>query len=149
MLRRRPILIIEDSDDDYTFLEICLRNSGVTNRLTRCATGKEIDAFLEEAKSYESLQRPIFVFLDLNFPGAQGIDVLKRLKAHPTLVAIPVVVLTTSSQQRDIDKSYRLGASGFLTKPLDFEKFEEMVKQVAEYWFACVRLPDNVGLPGS
>lgn len=143
MHQRRPLLVIEDNDDDYSFLEICLRNAGVNNRLSRCATGKDIDAFLAAAHTMPALQRPVFVFLDLNLPGTRGSDVLQRLKAHATLGTVPVVILTTSSQPRDIENAYRLGASGFLTKPLDFDKFEQMIRQVAEYWFACVRLPET------
>lgn len=144
-MRRRPLLIVEDSDDDFLFLEICLRNAGVQNPLIRCATGSQVEQFLERMKQVPASERPQFVFLDLNLPGTQGSEVLKQLKAHSELALVPVVVLTTSAQQRDIDTSYKLGASGFLTKPLDFSRFEEMVHHVADYWFDCVRLPEEPG----
>lgn len=148
MLTRKPLLIIEDSDDDFTFLEICLRNAGIQNQLIRCATGTQVDQFLECVKNATPHERPQFVFLDLNLPGARGAEVLKRLKEHADMAPVPVVVLTTSSQPRDIETSYKLGASGFLTKPLDLDKFEQMVRQVTNYWFGCVRLPDEAGALG-
>ena len=121
-----------------------MRAAGVSNRLIRCATGDEIQSYLEDVRSVSIGQRPVVVFLDLKLPGTHGHDVLRRLKSHPTLKTTPVVVLTTSAQPSDIEEAYRLGAGGFLTKPVELDKFEEMVQQVADYWFSCVQLPENV-----
>lgn len=144
MLRRRPLLIIEDSDDDFEVLESCLRAAGVNNRLIRCSNGQDVDDYLQEAVSAPIGQRPVFIFLDLNLPGTHGSTVIQQLKKHPTLATTPVVVLTTSAQPSDIEQSYRLGAGGYLTKPVDLDKFETMVQQVATYWFSCVQLPENI-----
>ncbi len=144
MLHQRPLLVIEDSDDDFAILESCLRTAGVSNQLIRCSTGDEIHTFLEDVQSVGVGQRPVFVFLDLNLPGTHGHDVLRQLKRHPTLKTTPVVILTTSAQPSDIEEAYRNGAGGFLTKPVELDKFEEMVQQVADYWFSCVQLPENV-----
>ena len=141
---RRPLLVIEDSDLDYDILEMCLRNVGVSNRIDRCATGDEIESYLERVGT--DFEVPIFVFLDLNLPGADGHLVLKQLKSSAALSVIPVVVLTTSSRPKDIEQSYKTGAAGFLTKPIDVNKFETMVQQVADYWFSCVRLPEKFEL---
>ncbi|HEY3837821.1 MAG TPA: response regulator [Bryobacteraceae bacterium] len=141
---QRPLLVIEDNDHDYAILEMCLRNVGVPNQLVRCAGGEEIDAYLKQDFSSHS-DIPTFIFLDLNLPGTEGRQVLNRLKLHPALAPVPVVVLTTSSRPRDVELSYKLGAAGFLTKPIDLAKFETMVQHVADYWFSCVKLPESVG----
>ena len=70
-------------------------------------------------------------------------EVLKQLKAHAAMATVPVVMLTTSSQPKDVESAYRLGAAGFVTKPLDLEKFEKVVQHVADYWFSCVNLPES------
>jgi CheY-like chemotaxis protein len=137
----KPFLVIEDNDQDFLILEMCLRNVGVKNPLKRYASGREIETYLRNADRGEA-QIPVFIFLDLNLPGTDGHMVLAQLKKHATLAKIPVVVLTTSSRERDVESSYQLGASGFLTKPIDLTKFEIMIKQVADYWFSCVKLPE-------
>lgn len=143
-LRRRPLLVIEDSDDDYAILEECLEATGVPNRLERCTSGADIVAYMEGIHSRPTSDRPVLIILDLNLPGVHGTAVLEQLKAHPVLAPTPVVVLTTSSQQSDIQTCYRLGAGGFLTKPVDLDQFEEMVRRLTDYWFSCVQLPENV-----
>jgi CheY-like chemotaxis protein len=143
MSRKRPILVVEDNDQDFAVLEMCLQTAGVVNSVDRCASGEEVAAYLTRMNSAPLSEIPLFVFLDLNLRGIHGSEVLRRLKAHQALVAIPVVVLTTSSQVRDIDMSYELGAAGYLTKPLDLDKFEKMIQRVADYWFSCVKLPEN------
>jgi len=143
MSRKRPILVVEDNDQDFAILGMCLETASVHNSLERCASAEEFSAYMTHLDSAPLTEIPVFVFLDLNLPGIHGSDVLRRLKNHPTLVSIPVVVLTTSSQVRDIDMSYELGAAGFLTKPLSLDKFETMIQHVADYWFSCVKLPEN------
>ncbi|HZS54698.1 MAG TPA: response regulator [Bryobacteraceae bacterium] len=141
MRENSPLLVIEDSDDDFAILATCLKSVGVSNRLIRCASGEETRTFLQTIDSLPLAQRPCFVFIDLNLPGTHGSEVLKELKAHAILAPIPAVVLTTSSRPSDVDEAYKNGAAGFLSKPIDLENFEKMVQQVAEYWFACVKLP--------
>ncbi|HEY4089422.1 MAG TPA: response regulator [Bryobacteraceae bacterium] len=142
-LKERPILAIEDNDQDFDVLEMCLKNAGVVNPLHRCASGEDVRNHLERMEETPVSDLPAFVFLDLNLPGTRGSEVLKWLKKHKTMSPIPVVVLATSTQVRDVDLSYSLGAAGFLTKPLDLDKFEKMIQQVANYWFSCVKLPDR------
>jgi CheY-like chemotaxis protein len=146
MRKQRPILVVEDSDDDFAILEMCLRSAGVSNPIDRCTSGQEVNEYLEKLNSATLNETPVFGFLDLNLPGTHGLTVLERLKQHPVVTSTPVAVLTTSAQQRDIDRSYQLGAAGFLTKPLDLDKFERMIQQVADYWFSCVKLPASTDL---
>jgi CheY-like chemotaxis protein len=115
----------------------------VANPVERCASGEEVGQFLARMDHAPAAEIPVFVFLDLNLPGAHGAEVLGRLKSHEALAATPVVVLTTSSHVKDVDLSYELGAAGFLTKPLDLDKFEKMIQRVAAYWFTCVKLPEH------
>ncbi len=136
-----PILVVEDSDDDFQILEVCLRGSGVHNRLIRCRTGSEIARYLSDANQVSLKERPVIIFLDLNLPGADGRSVLQQFRQNPVFGLIPVVVLTTSSQSRDIEVCYRNGASGYLVKPLDLEAFERKIKLICDYWLHCVRLP--------
>lgn len=144
VLKGRPLLLIEDNDFDAGLLVECLRSVGVTNEIHRCADGAAIEKYLAQAKTLNLSQQPVFVFLDLNLPGAEGLKVLERLKAEPSFAAVPVVVLTTSARPNDVDQAYRSGAAGFITKPIDLDKFESMVRQVTNYWFSAVKLPENV-----
>jgi CheY-like chemotaxis protein len=143
VLRRRPLLIIEDSDDDYEILQTSLESAGVPNELIRCSTGPEIRDYLDAVLKVVTSRRPALIFLDLNLPGADGRAVLRALREHPVLKVVPVIVLTTSSRPADIDVCYRTGASGYLVKPVDLDKFASMVRQVTDYWFDCVSLPEN------
>jgi CheY-like chemotaxis protein len=141
---KRPLLVVEDTDEDYEILVSSLRNAGVPNELVRCSTGSEISAYLTKVLSMPASERPMLIFLDLNLPGADGRRVLRDLRLHPALKAVPVLVLTTSTHGTDIELCYKTGASGYLVKPVDLDKFESMVRQLCAYWFSCVRLPDNV-----
>lgn len=138
---QRPIWVIEDGDEDFSVLSSSLRLAGVNNKLIRSGTGREVADYLREARSLPSTEIPILVLLDLNIPGGDGRSVLPELRAHPALKSIPIVVLTTSSQPTDVEKCYRLGASGYLTKPVDLDHFENMIRKMSDYWLGCVQLP--------
>lgn len=136
-----PVLVIEDSDYDFEILQACLRNSEVNGPIVRCRTGKEVDAYMSRAASLPLHERPAMIFLDLNLPGADGRAILPRLRNSKDLGAVPVIVLTTSNQPRDVELCYRAGASGYLVKPLDLDTFEQKIRQTCGYWLNCVQLP--------
>ncbi len=146
--RRRPLLIIEDSEDDYELLQSSLESAGVKNERLRCSSGAEIGEYLEWALKATPSRRPALIFLDLNLPGADGGVVLRILREHPVLKMVPVIILTNSSSSRDIDHCYRTGANGYLVKPLGLDQYETMVRQVTDYWFDCVSLPENAQSTG-
>ncbi len=138
---RRPILVIEDSDEDFEVLRESLRASDVDNELIRCGTAREVSAYLARTFNQPAPQCPVFVLLDLNIPGGDGRSILLELRSHNILKSVPVIILTTSDQQSDIQICYRQGASGYIVKPVDLDLFETMIKKMTSYWLNCVHLP--------
>jgi CheY-like chemotaxis protein len=138
---QRPLLVIEDRDEDFEVLKESLHASGVDNGLTRCATGREVSRYLSAVESMAPAEYPAIVLLDLNIPGGDGRNILRELRSHPKLKTVPIVVLTTSSQPADIETCYSAGASGYMVKPVDLDLFESMVQKMAAYWLGCVQLP--------
>jgi CheY-like chemotaxis protein len=137
----RPILVIEDADEDFDVLSSSLRRADVPNEILRCATGREISTYMGTVTGQPASRCPAIILLDLNLPGADGRKVLRDLREHPLLRAVPVIILTTSAQPSDVEACYRLGASGYMVKPVDLHEFESMVRQMSDYWLCCVTLP--------
>ncbi|WP_224249274.1 response regulator [Hyalangium gracile] len=143
-----PILIVEDSDEDFDMLRLALQAAGVTHPLVRCADGEETLEFLRQrgrSQAAEPAPRPGVVLLDLNLAGMDGRQVLEHIRADAALRALPVIVLSTSDNPRDVQACYQLGVSAYLLKPLDLERFERMVRLFKEFWLEFVVLP--VGVP--
>jgi CheY-like chemotaxis protein len=141
--RARPIeiLLVEDDPGDTLITREALEHSKMANTLHCVVNGEEALAFLRRQGSYVDAPRPDLVLLDLNLPRRDGREVLADIKADPELRRIPVVVLTTSQAEEDVLRSYDLHANAFVTKPVDFERFVEVVRQVDEFFFTVVRLP--------
>ncbi len=139
----QTILIVEDSDDDYETTQMALKESNLANPLARCEDGQEALDYLYHDGSYASVKppRPGIILLDLNMPGLDGRKVLEKIKLDDTLKEIPVVVLTTSSDERDIDACYKIGANTYIQKPVDLENFMAAIKRLKEYWFEIAILP--------
>jgi CheY-like chemotaxis protein len=141
----QTILVVEDSDEQFTAVTRAFRKSDITNPVARCTDGDEALDFLFRTGAYagpgERPPRPAVILLDLNLPGTDGRDVLERIKADPELRTIPVVVLTTSSSPGDIQYCYRGGASSYIIKPIRFDEFLKTVRTLKEYWFETVALP--------
>ncbi len=133
------ILIVEDNPGDVELAREALKTSKLANELTVVNDGKSALALLEAAQKDGTL--PDLVFLDLNLPGIPGTDVLKAIKTTPATARIPVVVLTSSRAERDIVKSYDLHANCYVTKPIDFSQFIEVIQSIEDFWFTIVRLP--------
>ncbi len=146
MEKSNPIFIIEDSDEDFEVLCWALKQAGNTRRIERASRAEEVFArFNLVEKTITSpptpAQRPCLILLDLNLPGVNGRDILSRLRQSDEFGFIPIVVMTTSSNPRDIEACYRLGASGYIGKQLHLEKFVEKIKGLIQYWFNTVTLP--------
>ena len=139
----RPIeiLLIEDNPGDQRLTREALKEGRLRNNLSIVEDGEEAIAFLKKRGDYENVTRPDLILLDLNLPKMDGQEVLKIIKADEKLKRIPVVVLTTSSADEDIFKAYNLNANCFITKPVDFEQFIDVVKKTGEFWFTIVKLP--------
>jgi len=140
----RPILVVEDSPEDYETTLRAFRRAGLRNRMLRCETGDEALDFLHRRGRYADplmSPRPAIILLDLNLPGTDGRDVLVEIKRAEPLAPIPVVVLTTSSDSRDVQACYAAGANSYVQKPVDLDGFMEAMRLLSEYWFDVVILP--------
>ena len=141
----RPIdiLLVEDDPGDVLITREALEHSKVKNTLHTVVDGEEALAFLRQEGDFAGATRPDLILLDLNLPRRDGREVLAEIKSDPELRRIPVVVLTTSQAEEDILRSYDLHANAFVTKPVDFQRFVDVVRQVDEFFFAVVRLPPS------
>lgn len=139
----RPIeiLLVEDNLGDIRLTEEALREGKVWNRVNKVEDGVEALAFLRKQGNYTSVPRPDLILLDLNLPKKDGREVLGEIKEDPNLRRIPVVVLTTSKAEEDIIKSYDLHVNSYVTKPVDFNKFLNIIRSIEDFWLSVVKLP--------
>ncbi len=142
-LSGRPveILLVEDDPADVLLTQEALLGSKIRNNLHVVDDGVEALAFLRREGTYRDVPRPDLILLDLNMPRKDGREVLADIKEDPGLKAIPVAVLTTSSQDEDILKSYELHANCYITKPVGLEQFATVVQSLDDFWFTIVKLP--------
>lgn len=139
------ILLVEDNHADVRLTEEALREGKVRNNLHVARDGVEALQFLRREGKYANAPRPDLVLLDLNLPRKDGREVLAEVKDDAELKTIPIVVLTTSSAEIDILKSYSLHANCYITKPVDLEQFVLVVKSIDDFWLTVVRLPKDRG----
>jgi CheY-like chemotaxis protein len=137
------ILLVEDSPTDVELTEEALAEARVANSLHVVRNGEDALRFLRHEDEYADVPRPDIVLLDWNLPRMNGSEVLTAIRADPELTHIPVVVLTTSSSDEDVLRSYQLHANSYVRKPLDFEQFIDAVRAIEGYWLSIVRLPPN------
>jgi len=129
-----PILVVEDNPLDLDLTQRAFAKHRLANPIHVARDGEEALNFIPRCESGEP--QPAVILLDLKLPKVSGLDVLRQLKRHSKFNVIPVVVLTTSGEDRDIEDAYRLGANSYIIKPVDFEKFLEVASQIEVYW--CV-----------
>ena len=139
----RPIeiLLVEDNPGDVRLTIEALREGKVLNRLTVARDGEEAMAALRREGRFANAQRPDIILLDLNLPKKDGREVLEDIKKDPNLMVIPIVILTTSQDEQDVLKSYKLHANCYITKPVDLPQFLAVVKAIEDFWFTVVVLP--------
>jgi CheY-like chemotaxis protein len=135
------ILMVEDNPGDARLTEEALKESKVYNNLYHVRDGVEAMEFLRKEGRFGDAPTPDIILLDLNLPRKDGRQVLAELKAIPRLKNIPVVVLTTSEAEQDIVKSYELHANCYITKPVDLDKFVEIIHGIENFWLSIVKLP--------
>lgn len=144
------ILIVEDSDIDYETTIRAFKKSNMANPIQRCEDGEEALDYLHRRNRYsaaKSSPRPDLILLDLNLPGTDGRDVLEEIKKDPELRTIPVIVLTTSSDDKDINKCYQAGANSYIQKPVDLQGFFTAIQRLKNFWFEVVLLPKQEHSP--
>jgi two-component system response regulator len=133
----KNILLVEDNPDDEELTLMALSKSKIANEVVVARDGVQALDYLFGTGQYQgrdSRQQPAVVLLDLNLPRVNGVEVLKQMRADPRTVLVPVVVLTSSNEEADILRSYRVGANSYIRKPVDFKRFTETVRQMGLYW---------------
>ena len=135
------ILLVEDNPGDVRLTVEALKEAKVLNSLETVDDGVKALAFLRKEGPYAEAKRPDLILLDLNLPRKDGRQVLEEIKQDPGLKAIPVVILTSSKAEEDILRSYNLHANCYVTKPVDLERFLEVVRLIEDFWLTVVRLP--------
>ena len=138
MRNMKPVLLVEDDTIDAMTVKRAFKDLKLTNALSLCTNGEEALAYLQDPKN----SGPCVILLDLNMPRMNGIEFLRIAKADGKLKTIPVIVLTTSSEERDIVESFRLSVSGYIIKPVDYKKFVEAIRTIDLYW-TLSELPDT------
>ncbi len=141
MIRTADILLVEDSPGDIRLTMEALKESRITNNLHIVNDGVEAIDFLMKNGEYVNSPTPDLILLDLNLPKINGFEVLKKIKEDDLLKVIPVVVLTTSQSERDILQSYQLHVNCFVSKPIEFDEFFNVIRTIEDFWFTIVKLP--------
>lgn len=135
------ILLVEDNPGDVRLTQEVLRDGKVQNNMSVVMDGVDAISFLRQTGEYAGAPRPDIILLDLNLPKKDGREVLADIKADPDLKHIPVVVLTTSSAEQDIVRSYDLHANCYITKPVDLDQFIKVMRSIEDFWLTIVKLP--------
>ena len=138
------ILMVEDNASDARLAEETLKDSRINNCLYHVRDGVEAMQFLHRQGEYTAAPHPDLILLDLNLPRKDGREVLAEIKEDPRLRLIPVVVMTSSEAERDLVRSYGLHANAYVVKPIDLNRFIEVVQAIEDFWFAIVKLPPKV-----
>jgi CheY-like chemotaxis protein len=141
MLNAIDVLLVDDDPGDTLMIREAFEHNKVSNALASVADGVQAMQYLRREGEYANAPRPDLILLDLNLPRKDGREVLAEIKGDPQLATIPVVVLTTSHAEEDVLKSYQLHANAYVTKPVDFDRFIEVVRQIDEFFVTVVKLP--------
>jgi chemotaxis family two-component system response regulator Rcp1 len=137
------VLLVEDSPGDVRLTQEAFRDANVSIHLHVTTDGVEAMEFLRHEGAYVTSPRPDFILLDLNLPRMDGREVLAHIKADDSLKTIPTVILTTSEAEADIMKSYQLSANCYLSKPVQLDAFEALVRSINDFWLTKVKLPQG------
>jgi len=143
----KSILIVEDNDDDYLATVRAFKKANLANPINRCTNGDQALDYLYHRGEFSEpgkAPQPSIILLDLNLPGTDGRGVLQIIKADPDLMKIPVIVLTTSDAEQDIEKCYEAGANSYVKKPVDLEGFIKAIARLTEYWLDVSLLPKSI-----
>ena len=138
------VLLVEDNPGDIRLTREALKESGIKCKIHVAQDGEQALAFLRREGSHAGAVRPNLVVLDLNLPRLDGREVLREMKSDPELRRIPVVIFSSSHAREDVVATYDSHANCYVTKPSDFDQFEQTIRSIAEYWLTRVALPDGL-----
>ena len=143
------LMLVEDNEDDYEATMRSLRKNHFVNPVHWCRTGQDALDYLYRQSSHAGrapAENPDLILLDLNMPGVDGRQVLTRIKEDPVLRSIPVIVLTTSADENDIEGCYAIGANTYVQKPVHFDGLTEAIGRIKDYWFGIAILPPQAAV---
>ncbi|MEL7833232.1 response regulator [Fodinibius sp. Rm-B-1B1-1] len=138
------ILLVEDNEGDIVLTTEALEEGKIANSISIVRDGWEAIQYLEQNEGYENAEQPDLILLDINLPKVNGHEVLKHIKESDELKQIPVIMLTTSSDQVDIEKAYDNHSNCYITKPVDVDNFIEVISTIEDFWISIVQLPPKV-----
>jgi CheY-like chemotaxis protein len=142
--RPAEILLVEDSPTDALFAKEALERSPITSRVHVVTDGDAALQFLRKEAPYEQVRTPDLILLDLNLPKRDGRELLDVVKSDPVLKRTPVIVLTTSRRNSDVQRAYELHANCYVVKPIDYDRFADVVRTIEQFWFVVATLPTEV-----
>lgn len=140
-MRPIHILLVEDNEGDIFLTKEAIEESKIFNTISVIKDGSEVMSYLMKKGNHTKAQTPDLILLDLNLPKRNGLEVLQQVKSHSDLKAIPVIMLTSSSSEKDVMDSYKLYANCFITKPIDAESFLNVLRSIENFWISIVKLP--------
>lgn len=143
MKKEIKILLVEDNEGDVVLTMQALKKANVTNGINVAMDGEEAMRYLRKEGRFENAETPDLILLDINLPKIDGMEVLAEIKNDENLKSIPVVMLTTSDSENDIVRSYNNHANCYITKPVDFKKFIEVIQAIKDFWITIVKLPKH------
>ncbi len=141
MNKSLQILLVEDNEGDVRLIKEAFNESNIDKSFSVAKDGEDALNYLYRKGQYADTPRPDIIFLDINLPKKNGFEVLERIKNDPDLKRIPVIMLSSSSSEDHIHKSYELSANCYVTKPVDFDEYTEVVKTIEDFWFDKAKLP--------
>lgn len=138
------ILLVEDNEGDIVLTMEALKEARIRNTIDVVRDGEEALRYLRKEGTYQNVDTPDLIFLDINLPKVDGTEILSIIKNDDSLKVIPVIMLTTSNAERDIMESYYNHANCYITKPVDIEKFIEVIQTIKSFWISIVTLPKTI-----
>lgn len=137
----KPVLLVEDNPDDVLITRRAWKKGGLKNQLCIVNNGEEALMFLRRGEGYVDAPTPCLILLDLKMPRMDGFDVLEIIKDEDTLRSIPVIILTSSERDKDIERAYQLGCNSYIKKPVNFNNFIEAITEIKRFWLTLSKIP--------
>jgi two-component system, chemotaxis family, response regulator Rcp1 len=142
-MREPKILLVEDNEGDILLTMEAFRQASITGDIDVVRNGEDAIHYLNKNNPFTEAETPDLIFLDINLPKVDGKEVLQHIKTSPALLKIPVVMLTTSESQDDIEECYKKGVNCYISKPADLRIFFDVIKMIRDFWITTVKLPNT------